>query len=275
MAACVNLVPVPDPRPIRPPVDAAAVVPGWRLEVLTESPSTNADVARRASSGEPAGLVLVAEHQTAGRGRLDRVWVTPPRVALTFSLLLAPDAVPLSRWSWLPLLSGLAVVEGVGRAAGVDAVLKWPNDVLVGEQKVAGVLVERVERSGQGGSRAVAVVGVGLNVSATRAELPVASATSLALAGATSLDRTALLVAVLDAFSRRYDAWQAAGGRGLRPSYERACSTLGRRVRVQLPAGGTLTGTAVGVDDDGRLRVDDGARVHVLGAGDVVHVRPT
>jgi BirA family biotin operon repressor/biotin-[acetyl-CoA-carboxylase] ligase len=262
---------VPAQQPDRPPVDVTVVVPGWRLEVLAESPSTNAHLARRALAGEPAGLLVVAEHQTSGRGRLDRTWVTPPRAALTLSLLVAPDEVPSSRWSWLPLLSGLAVVEGVRHSAGVQATLKWPNDVLVGDHKVAGILVERVERP----AGAVAVVGVGLNVSSTREELPVATATSLALAGATSLDRTALLVAVLAAFGRLYDGWLAAAGGGLRPSYVAACSTIGRQVRVELPTGGTLAGQAVGVDDSGRLEVHDGSRLHVLGAGDVVHVRPT
>ncbi len=238
--------------------------------MLEASPSTNAYVSGRARDGEPAGLVVVAEHQTAGRGRLDRTWVTPPRAALTFSLLVAPDRVPVARWPWLPLLTGLAVVDGVRRAAGVEPGLKWPNDVLLDELKLAGILVERVERP----AGAVAVVGVGLNVSSTRAELPVPTATSLALAGAASLDRTALLVAVLDAFTARYDAWVAAAGGGLLAPYTQACSTLGRTVRVDLPSGGGLLGEAVGVDEEGRLRVDDGQRVHVLGAGDVVHVRP-
>jgi BirA family biotin operon repressor/biotin-[acetyl-CoA-carboxylase] ligase len=246
--------------------------------VLPESPSTNAYVTRRALDGEPPGLVVVAEHQTSGRGRLDRTWVTPPRAALTLSLLVAPDAVPVARWPWLPLLSGLAVVDGVRRAAGVEATLKWPNDVLVDGLKVAGILVERVERRAGAGAGAgagpVAVVGIGLNVSSTREELPVDSATSLALAGATSLDRTELLRAVLTAFTHRFETWQQGAGRGLRAPYAEACSTLGRRVRVELPTGGSLTGQAVGVDDDGRLQVDDGTAVRVLGAGDVVHVRP-
>jgi BirA family transcriptional regulator, biotin operon repressor / biotin---[acetyl-CoA-carboxylase] ligase len=262
---------VSDTEASRLPLDPSRVaVAGWRLEVLGESPSTNAHVAARALAGEPPGLVVAAEHQTAGRGRLDRSWVTPPRAALTFSLLLAPDGVPLARWPWLPLLSGLAVVDGVRRAAGLDASLKWPNDVLVAEGKVAGILVERVE----GPHGPVAVVGVGLNVSSTREELPVATATSLALAGSGSLDRSALLAAVLHAYSRRYDGWLAAGGTGLRASYVEACTTLGRRVRVELPSGGTLHGRAVGVDQDGRLQVHDGSQMHVLGAADVIHVRP-
>jgi BirA family biotin operon repressor/biotin-[acetyl-CoA-carboxylase] ligase len=260
---------VPDDETGRPPLDPGRLLaPGWRVELTETSPSTNADVAARARAGEPEGLVLVTEHQTAGRGRLDRVWVTPPRAALTFSLLVRPETVPVARWPWLPLLTGLAVAEAVREVAGVPATLKWPNDVLVGDLKLAGILVERVEVPA-----GAAVVGVGLNVSSTREELPVESATSLFLAGATTPDRTALLVGVLTRFSHWYDAWSASGGAALRPSYREACSTLGREVRVDLPGGEPLHGRAVDVDADGRLLVDDGRTVRALGAGDVVHVR--
>lgn len=260
----------PDARH-RPALDPAAVrAPGWRVQVLAESPSTNAHVAARVLDGEPAGVVVVAEHQTAGRGRLDRTWVTPPRAALTFSLAVAPEGVPLARWPWLPLLTGLAVVDALREVAGVSASLKWPNDVLVADRKVAGILVERVE----GPRGAVAVVGIGLNVSSTAEELPVPTATSLHAAGAPPVDRSVLLGAVLRRFRSRYDGWCADGGRGLRAPYVRACSTIGRRVRVELPGRTGVDGTAVGVDDSGRLQVDDGSRLHVLGAGDVVHVRP-
>ncbi len=282
VVACVNLVPVPAHEPSRPPLDPAALSaalagPGspWRrVEVVPEAPSTNAALAARARAGEPAGLVLVTDHQTAGRGRLDRVWVTPPRAALTVSLLVAADPVPTARWPWLPLLTGLAVVDGVRRATGLEATLKWPNDVLVDEGKVAGILVERVDAPGG----AAAVVGVGVNVSSTREELPVPAATSLLLAGAEAPDRAGLLRAVLAAFDDLFAGWCAAGGdpvaSGLRASYLRACGTVGREVRVELPGGRALTGRAVGVDAEGRLEVEAGGRVRVLGAGDVVHVRP-
>ena len=244
--------------------------------MLEASPSTNAELAERARRGEAPGLVLVAEHQTAGRGRLDRVWVTPARAALTFSVLLAPDAVPTPRWPWLPLLTGLAVAQGVRRSCGVEVGLKWPNDVLVEDAKLAGILVERVERPAQHGGP-VAVVGVGLNVTTTRAELPVETATSLALAGVESPDRGEILLAVLDAFGDLSARWSAAGGdpvaSGLHASYLAACTTVGREVRVDLPDGGTLSGTAAGVDADGRLRVATPAGERVLGAGDVVHAR--
>ncbi len=266
------------PTPPRPPLDpetltAALVGSGWRVEVVAQSPSTNAALARRAREGERPGLALVAEHQTAGRGRLDRGWVTPPRAALTVSLLVHPATVPVARWPWLPLLTGLAVLDAV-RTTGVAASLKWPNDVLLthdgDERKVAGILVERIETP----AGAAAVVGVGLNVTTSRDELPVATGTSLTLAGARDPDRGELLVTLLAAFSRWYDGWVGAAGQGLRTPYRQACSTVDREVRVELPGGRVLLGRATGVDDDGRLLVDDGLRVHVLGAGDVVHVRP-
>ena len=246
----------------------------WSVEVLAESPSTNAVVSQRARAGAAEGLVVVADHQTAGRGRLDRTWVTPPRSALTFSVLLTPDAVPVARWPWLPLLAGVAVVEGVRRATGLGCALKWPNDVLLTDSKLAGILVERVERPGGAG----AVVGIGLNVSTTAAELPVRTATSLLLGGASDVDRAALLGHVLAALGEDYDAWRAAAGDGngrLRTSYLGVCDTVGRDVRVDLPDGSVMTGRATGIDAEGRLEVltEAGATV-VLGAGDVVHVRP-
>jgi BirA family biotin operon repressor/biotin-[acetyl-CoA-carboxylase] ligase len=264
----------------RPPLDAAALSVAltregslWRtVEVLAESPSTNALVAHRARAGEEAGLVVVAEHQTAGRGRLDRVWVTPPRAALTFSLLVAPQRVPAGRWPWLPLLAGIAVSEGVRRVTRTDCALKWPNDVLVHERKLAGVLVERVERDGG----PVAVVGVGLNVSSSAEELPVPTATSLALEGAATLDRSVILREVLRSFEALYLQWQAElgdPGRGLLESYVRRCATLERQVRVDVPTGEQVVGEATGIDADGRLQVRTRAGLRVLGAGDVVHVR--
>jgi BirA family biotin operon repressor/biotin-[acetyl-CoA-carboxylase] ligase len=246
----------------------------WReVEVVRACPSTNAEVAARARAGAEAGLVLVADHQTAGRGRLDRTWVTPPGAALTFSVLLAPDRVPVARWPWLPLLAGIAVAEGVRRVAEVDCSLKWPNDVLVDDRKLAGILVERVERP----SGAVAVVGVGLNVSQGADELPVATATSLALEGAATTDRTVVLREVLRSLEALFVQWQADSGdpgRGLVDSYVRRCGTLGREVRVDLPAGEQVVGVATGIDTEGRLEVRTPEGPRILGAGDVVHVRP-
>ncbi len=264
----------------RPPLDAAALnraltgsESGWReVRVVPETTSTNSEVARLAREGAEPGLVLVAEHQTGGRGRLARAWTSPSGAGLTFSVLLEPAGVPARYWPWVPLLAGVAVAEGVRRVAEVDASLKWPNDVLVGDRKLAGLLSERIEVA----DASLVVVGVGLNVTLRADELPTAEATSLALEGAATTDRTVVLREVLRVFDRLFRAWLDERGdprQGLLESYLRRCSTLGRQVRVSLPGGGSLVGEAVRVDDHGRLVVSTDAGERVVGAGDVVHVR--
>ena len=163
------------------PVDGAPPPAGWRqLRRVATTGSTNADLVALAAAGEPAGLVLVADEQTAGRGRLGRGWTAPPGSGLTFSVLLRPHRAA-AHLGWLPLLTGLAVVEAVRSVTGVPAELKWPNDVVVrgdgGEGKLAGILAERL--GGPGAGAGAVVVGVGLNVSMSTDELPVHTATSL------------------------------------------------------------------------------------------------
>lgn len=257
-------------RPALDPVPLAALAPDLAVEVLDTATSTNAVAAERARAGAAEGVVVVAEHQTAGRGRLDRTWETPARSALTFSLVLRPDVAPTD-WPWLPLLTGHVVAKAL-RGHGYDAGVKWPNDVLVGDRKVAGILLERVETP----AGPAAIVGVGLNVSLTADELPVPTATSLQLASGTAPDRTALLVSLLSSLQEAYDAWQAGGAEAtarLRSSYVAECVTVGREVRVEMPRGEPLTGRATGVDASGRLVVAGPAGETVVGAGDVVHVR--
>lgn len=286
-----------DTNPDRPPLavddirralfDADGVVS--ELQVVDETGSTNVDLRAAAVAGAPEGVVLAAEHQTAGRGRLDRRWVAPPRSGLTFSTLLRPTTVPARRWPWLPLLAGCAVVDGLAVAGGLAVRLKWPNDVLADERKLGGILLERVETP----TGPAAVVGVGLNVTTTAEELSQATergstegaegeasslaSTSLLLAGARTTDRAMLLVALLRALETRYQAWRAADGDpdagGLRADYRTACATLGRDVRVQLGPGRWLTGHAHDIDEDGRLVVRTSDGDQALGAGDVAHVR--
>ncbi|QZY29982.1 biotin--[acetyl-CoA-carboxylase] ligase [Nocardioides coralli] len=252
--------PAADPRP---PLDAARLAP-LGVEVLPRAGSTNALVADRARAGEPEGLVLVTEHQTAGRGRLDRTWETPDRAALTFSLLLRPTR-PAEEWPWLPLLAGVAVAAAL-RDHGVPAELKWPNDVLLDGDKTAGILAERLET----GAGPAAVLGIGLNVTTTREELPTAAATSVLLATGGAPDRTELLATILTRLRGAYDAWSAGGSATLRAAYREACTTVGREVRVQMPGGDDLTGRVTDVDGAGRLVVAGTP----VAAGDVVHVRP-
>ena len=240
--------------------------------MVAEAPSTNALVAARARAGADHGLVVVADHQTAGRGRLDRSWVTPPRSALTFSVLLRPD-VPGERWPWLPLLAGVSVVDAVEDAGGPPCALKWPNDVRYDGRKLAGLLVERVDTP----TGPAAVLGVGLNVSMTTEELPVPGAGSLATVGWPGLDRARLLTHVLDVMGRRLRRWERADGDprdGLREDYLARCETVGQEVRVQLPSGDQLVGTATGIAEDGGLQVSASGGVVTVSAGDVVHVRP-
>lgn len=260
-----------------PPLDVGRLqeavrhrLPDMSVEVVPEAPSTNVLVVERGRAGAREGLVVVAEHQTAGRGRLDRTWETPARSGLTFSLLLRPRA-PARSWPWLPLLVGHALGKAL-KADGYDAGVKWPNDVLIGDRKVAGVLVERVETD-QGPA---AVVGVGLNVGMTEEELPVPEATSLAVEAGSAPDRTDVLLAVLQSIWEAYAAWEAGGDlaeQRLAKSYAAACVSIARDVRVDLPSGEVLEGRAVEIDPGGRLVVQTTAGPRTVGAGDVVHVR--
>ena len=269
----------------RPPLNGAALRRAlvregglWSgVDVVQRTGSTNSDLVTAASEGRAReGAVLVAEEQTSGRGRLDRRWTAPPRSGLFFSVLLTPSEVPVARWGWLPLLTGVAVATGLSRAAGVDTALKWPNDLLVTvggeERKAGGILAERA------GTDAV-VVGVGLNVTLRAEELPVPQAGSLALAGAVTTDRDPLLRAVLRSLEEWYERWRAAGGdpaaSGLQETYAAGCATLGRTVRAELPGDRSLVGEAVAVDGDGRLVIatEEGVQEPV-GAGDIVHLRP-
>lgn len=276
----------------RPPLNARRLAgalitsagPWTRLDLRTETASTNADAAGAAHAGEPEGLVVVAEQQTAGRGRRGRTWTSPPRAGLTLSVLLRPGvavperewpAAPAAAYGWLPLLAGVALVETVTRVAEVPAVLKWPNDLLVGDLKCAGILAEGVP---DGGPPAV-VVGIGLNVTSRAGELPAdRPATSLQLAGAAMTDRDPLLRALLRGLGGWYGRWRSAGGdaeaAGLAEAYRHHCATIGRSVRVQLPSGDELAGEATTVDAEGQLvvRTAEG-RSQSVAAGDVLHVR--
>lgn len=263
------------------------------LDVVEATGSTNADLLAAARAGAADRTVLVAERQDAGRGRLDRSWVSPPGAGLTFSVLLRPAGVPGGRVGWLPLLAGLSVVRAVSGLSAVPVALKWPNDVLLGaaQAKCAGILAE-ADPVAPGGL--AVVVGIGLNVAGAPADLP-EGATSLHAEGA-RLDRGEVLAAVLSRLLDDEAAWRAAGGDpdaggdpnaggdpsaggygaagGLRAAYRAACATLRRDVRVSLPDGSALVGRAEDLDPDGRLmlRLGSGA-VRTVAAGDVVHVR--
>lgn len=264
--------------PLSAPALGRALGGGWwrEVRVVQATGSTNADVAAAARAGAPEGLVVLAERQTAGRGRLGRSWQAPPGTAVLGSVLLRP-AVAAQRWPLLPLLAGLALRDAVGPLLPVG--LKWPNDLLAAGsgRKLAGVLVEAVgDAAVVGAAGPAAVVGFGLNVGLRADELPDERAGSLALEGVAA-DRTALTAAVLRALAARYTGWRAVGGdpAAVLADYRAGCLTLGAPVRLSLPDRSAVTGTAVDVDATGRLvvRTPDGG-VSAYSAGDVVHLRP-
>jgi len=265
----------------RPALDEAALAAAllrdsrlWhRLEVVQEIGSTNAELRAAAAHDAPDGSVLVAEHQNTGRGRLDRVWTSPPRAGITVSFLVRPD-VPAARRGWLPLLTGVALAEAVGEVTGVRASLKWPNDLLALDgRKLAGILAEAVSSPDRPGG---VVVGVGLNVSTRADELP-PTGTSLAQVLGAPVDRAPVLLAFLRAVERRYLAWTELLGdpiaSGLASDYLAWCGTVGRDVVVDLPDGSVLEGRAEAVDWDGRLVVRTAEGTAELASGDVRHVR--
>ncbi|MDP9091526.1 MAG: biotin--[acetyl-CoA-carboxylase] ligase [Actinomycetota bacterium] len=259
----------------RSPIDAdtirAEAGERWaRVVVVEQTGSSNADLL--ADGDAPDRSVLVAELQVAGRGRLDRQWISPAGAGLTFSVLLRP-AVAVMAWGWLPLLAGVALHNAV-MDTGVSVTLKWPNDLLAdggphSGRKLAGILAQA---SGE-----AVVIGIGLNVSNAEHELATQVATSLALCGAGETDRNLLLAEILRKLDARLARWSRASGDadacGLAAAYRDSCATIGQHVAVTT-GDSVIRGRAVGVDESGRLVLDVAGVRQVIGAGDVEHVRP-
>lgn len=244
------------------------------VDVVASTGSTNADLAARARDGAASGSVLVSAHQSAGRGRFDRVWQAPPDTSVAVSVLVRPRS-PMERWGWLSMLAGMAVTDALRSVAGLDAGLKWPNDVLVGERKICGILSEAVPV----GDGMAAVVGMGLNVALTTDELPVPTATSVRLAGSDA-DAADLVAGLLVAFDRWYGLWESESaampgplGMSVARGYRERCLTLGQDVSVRVAPADVVTGVATGIDDLARLVVRTESGVRAFAAGDVVHLR--
>jgi BirA family biotin operon repressor/biotin-[acetyl-CoA-carboxylase] ligase len=241
-----------------------------RVDIVDETGSTNADLITRAGAGEDiAGAVLLAEYQNSGRGRHGRQWTAPPRSQLSMSVGVAVAGIPTEAWGWLPLATGVAVVDAIDQVCGVEAGLKWPNDVLVQDRKLAGILAEVAAPA------PAVVVGIGLNVTMTADEAPDPRATSLLLLDR-AVDRNVLAAAVLEQLAVRVTRWRAAGGADpeLVADYRSRSVTLGTRVRATLPGDRAVEGVAVAVDELGRLRIDTGDATETVSAGDITHLRP-
>ncbi len=258
----------------------AAAVRGTRwhdVTVVASTGSTNADLADGVRAGDEPGRVLIADVQTAGRGRHLRPWSAPAGTQLSLSVTVAVPASAAPRAGWLSLVTGVAAAAAVREVTGLSAGLKWPNDVLLDAApgrrggKTAGILSELATAPGGG---LVAVIGTGLNTTLTAEDVPVETATSLQLAGASDPDRTALAIAYLRRLDTGLAAWSNDPA-AARAAYLAACVTVGQEVAVSLPADEVLRGRAVDVDAEGRIVVEDASGTrHVLSAGDVTHLRP-
>ncbi len=239
----------------------------WDVRRFDEIDSTNRYLCREARQGAPEGTVVVAEHQSAGRGRMDRRWESPHGASLLASALFRPDFDP-AELHLCTVAMARAAAEACRREAGVGPVLKWPNDLMVGGEKLAGVLAE-ADLEGAGGC--AVVVGIGLNIDwPGPAE---GAGTCLRDLGAAPVDRELMLASLLGALSaRRALLDSAAGRREVAAEFRSRCSTLGRRVRVELVAE-AVVGVALEVDDAGHLVIGTPSGPRTVSAGDVVHLR--
>jgi len=246
----------------------------WQPIWFAEVGSTSDEAKGRAGAGEPEGTLVVAERQSAGRGRRGRAWESPSG-GLWFSLILRPGVAP-RRVAAITLVMAEAVAEAIEEVAGLSAGIKWPNDVLVGavgaEKKVAGILTEMAS----GPERVeYLVVGVGVDVDIDERRLPAelgTVATSLSAVAGRKIDRTALLASMLDHIGRFYQEFLEGAEAELVARWRRRSLTLGRTVRVET-GGEVIEGRATAIDAEGCLVVETDGGPKVFAAGDVAHLR--
>jgi BirA family biotin operon repressor/biotin-[acetyl-CoA-carboxylase] ligase len=232
----------------------------WRVSVVELTGSTQDDLTKLANSSlEIHGQVLVTNFQTSGRGRLDRKFSAPAGSALLFSLYIEPERERNS-WGLLSIVAGISVCDVLNTILEKPVTLKWPNDLLVGEKKLSGLLAQATQKG--------VVIGIGINVGMSQNELPVPTATSLELEGANTLDRNEICSLLLNALEENIKRFEA--GEDFIELYSALSSTIGKHVRVELPGGKSVESLALGVDPTGALILADGSHISV---GDVIHLR--
>ena len=250
---------------LRTPLDEAKVnskiAPYWRVSVVELTGSTQNDLLHLVESmSVSSGQVIVTEYQSSGRGRLDRTFEAPAMSALLFSFYIEPLR-PRTEWGFIPLIAGLSLFRAITKLdSEISASLKWPNDFIIKERKCAGIIAQSTNKG--------IVIGIGLNVSMTSEELPVPSATSLAIEGSKISDRNLLLCQILNTFVEDFEAWEE--GSDLCNEYISVSSTVGKKVRIELPGGENLEANAAHISKNGELILDSGKHVS---AGDVIHLR--
>ena len=249
---------------------------GRPLHLFAELASTNATAFTLAGSGAAHGTAVLAEAQTAGKGRLGREWLSPPHLNIYCSLILKDPK--LSRHvSWIPLVTGLALAEATRRACGIEISLKWPNDLLYVEKKIGGILCESASRGPQ---VSTCVVGFGMNVNGRETDFPEklrSLATSCHQATRQFHDRNGLIADMFNRLESWYDCVESEQFEHVRKSYEGACVTLGRKVEIACLTGQTIRGTATNIGNDGTLMVstvrDGKSHTLEIRSGDVNHLR--
>ena len=227
------------------------------VDLTTSTQSDLADLVNLNSA--KTGDVIATEFQSEGRGRLDRTFEAPPGSALLFSFYIAPKRAR-TEWGFISHLAALSVQQVISRDLSSQVWLKWPNDILIGGLKVAGLLAQATDHG--------VIIGIGVNVAMTTEELPVDTATSLAIAGSNNLDRNLILGSFLNRFESNFKEWDKGGD--FVASYSEVCATLGRNVQVEVIGRENCTGVALAINSLGALLLADGFEVNV---GDVVHLR--
>ena len=239
------------------------------FEYLEQTGSTNRDLLLRAE-GLPEFFVLATDFQTAGKGRMDRSWEASPGSSVMASVLLRPRFSESSGIGWLSLMAALAISQAL-ESLGQDSKIKWPNDVLIENKKVSGILAEA------SADLSCVVVGFGINVNQTSAQLPVETATSLLVETGGSISRDQLLAAVIKKLKQLYLELNEAGGdaqaSGLREAILKSSATIGYQVSVEFPDGKKAFGLAKDIDAAGRLELETTTETLSVSAGDVLHLR--
>lgn len=241
----------------------SALEPGyWRVRHFDEIDSTQRALVAAVQAGRArAGDVFIAEFQSAGRGRGDRTFISEAGDGILLSAVLTPTGQPHNRWGWLPLIVGVAASAAIFDSTGVHTLLKWPNDLMIDEKKVGGIIAERIEDT--------VVVGIGINCLQREENLPAEGSTSLALHALEEVDRSALVISLLKKIATMISEWESKPA-AVENRYRQLCSTLEQQVRLILPDGIEITGRSAAISTTGALILADGRE---FVAADVTHLR--
>lgn len=266
------------------PETLAALLPtktlGQSLFVFEELPSTNTYALQLGKSPTPQGTVVLADKQTAGRGRLQRPWFSPPGANIYGSLIFSLN-LPFQAMGWIPLMAGTAIAQAIGDHTNLEITLKWPNDILIAERKVGGILCESFKRNS---AEICVVIGFGINVNLSQETFPTelqAMATSLQIEAQRPLDRHQLLTSMTTTLEQGWETLLSQGPASCRLAYTARCSTLGSQIQVQFPDGRLLDGLAQSIGEQGQLQIqtspsgtkEQSANIVDIHSGDIRHIR--